>query len=250
MEFKNGIPILQYPLVNENVALTATATSLNLTDDIDFMITILRRGTVKFIPPIGWDYQKTATGSGGAYSRPTIANVYTGVTNSSTCIAFYEVSAMKPFQVINRMDWSKRHIFLLSLMRNDSIASAVGRFQIKDANTLGAIGEKGIELSIANLTMVGAGYGSARGATGTIAAMAAYQWVDVLIDHQPAVPRIDFYTDVGLGWSIAASITSSANIPQVSGSTDAYYCLSIEKGAVADQPYLQHAGIWHLCFSR
>jgi hypothetical protein len=109
-------------------------------------------------------------------------------------------------------------------------------------NAIGDANSKSIGMTIVNNVMYGEGYGTARGITASLGNMSDVSWYQVKIDHQPAIPRIDYYVNIGAGFpsSPTASITTSANIPQ-SDDGAAYVCFSIEKGAVATDIGLRHS---------
>lgn len=181
---------------------------------------------------------KVGSGDGGSYASNFGQLVWTGATNSSSIICYIQDNSTIPGGGwITNIDFSKRRIVYLTLLRYGSAATCIARYQIKSTNAIGAIAAKGIEILVSNLAVYGAGYNTARGETAKLCDLSEYQYVEIMIDHQPSVPSIDFYVNTGSGFPVfgspTASITASANIPQAAIAVSGYHCVSIEKGAVA-----------------
>jgi hypothetical protein len=192
----------------------------------------------------------TLTGSGGFWNAtPDTFVIYTGVTNSSTAIAYYYDEAPANYYT-EIIPWSKRRIIGFSVILVASAATCVRTIQFKNGYAIGDLAVTGIEIYFDNLDVYGGSYATGLSKTTKLFTATDNKWYRIMIDHQPAVPKIDFYIDTGSGFpafgSPTATISTSNNIPQVDASTSCYVCYSISKGAVDAYCYLGLIDMWSL----
>ena len=155
----------------------------------------------------GWT--TAVTGSGAVTQAVAALDANTGTTTGSTARA-YTLDLYLPGGTNVVVDFSKRILWGFSIRRaTASDADVIGRVQLKAATTEGALAASGIGVRVANLTLTGESYRTAGAFTATIQAMSAGVVYNVVVDHEPAVPRIRFYVNGVL----QATVTDTANIP-------------------------------------
>ena len=199
---------------------------------------LLKAGNLLHIPTnAGWT--EVVTGSGSSSQIPSYCAVYTGATNSSTALLHTVMRGFRSADLTaNRIDWDKKLYFLFKIARFTAAATAVARIQIKEANTIGQLAAKGIELKIANLAMHLESYGTELGTVDLSTAMTSQYPYKVLIAHDPTVPEIKCYVEGAL----VGTQSTAAKIPSGDAGADSRIMVSLLKGAVATQCilYLYH----------
>jgi len=187
----------------------------------------------QLVIPTNAGWTEVATGSGAGAMAIFQLYTATGATNSSTDMYRVNVSALgvagTGYGIIN---WAKKHIFIFRVWRATTSATTIGRVQLKNAATIGAMGEKGIGIRVDNFAIVGESYGASLGTQATGITMVTGEDNKVVIIHDPDVPKIEWWVDGVL----KATETTSAKIPQALTAVQGTFVVSIEKGAVADTP--------------
>ncbi len=217
---------LTSPLVNEAVALTATATNLNLVDDTDFLPLIMSKGYFNFFPTnSGWVEAKTGSGTTGQYVYCSV--VTTGITASSTALLRAALGGLSIADTGHTfsIDWSRKLYFAFVLSRENADTEAICRVQLKPVSTEGILADDGIGVQCTNFTVIGECYGSAaRGTTATIKTFDGNNHESYfLIVNRPAA-GVDFYVD----GTLAATLSTANTLP--AGITDIFIVHSIING--------------------
>lgn len=167
---------------------------------------IMLKGIPLYIPTnSGWT--AAVTGSGTTSQLVPYNEVGSGTTTGSTSRLYLTDFMLGATNT--GTDFSKRILWGFSIRRNTSDASIIARVQMKAATTEGALAGAGFGIRMANLTLTGESYGTAGAFTATIQAMTADSIYYVMVDHEPAVPRIRFYVNGAL----QATVTVAGNQP-------------------------------------
>jgi hypothetical protein len=231
---------LTSPLVNEAVALTATATNLNLVDDTNFIMELVRRTYGVFLP-LPLYSNLTVTGSGAGWSIWGNNVISPGGTTGSTA---YEYSVLPTLS--NQTDWSKKHIWIFWVMTDDNFdASTIFRIQLKDTSQgIGALDDKGIGMELLNNVWNTESYGSARKSTSFSLTQTAWLQTKIMIVHDPTVPKIDFYKNDFV--TPFYTETTSDKIPQ-SGTVScvSVFC-SVQNGAGTKNLFCTLPHSWYI----
>ena len=238
MSNKNGIPILTGPYVNGSVALTATAANLNLSENSNYWAELFRRVPFRKYGYSGWTKAAIISGDGWGLENTVDVHTTTAASNSGCTVIKTNDNAICPGSLVSYFPFSRRAIiFIPAFLRYGSVAACFGRFQIKQAASEGIAADKSFGLEIRNLALYGETYGSSQGYTAKLCDMSEYINVGLIIDHQPATPKIDFYVDTGAGFPAfgtpTATVTTSAQIPQTNAAAQTYFVWSIIKDATA-----------------
>lgn len=113
--------------------------------------------------PTNWGWTLSIAGSGGCSQFPTEIYVYTGTTALSRGLCFNGVRTLNSGDYSRTVvDYSKRLELLFQMVRVNSDAEAVARIQLKAVQTEGALAAQGLGIEIANYTVYGEAYGTAR----------------------------------------------------------------------------------------
>ena len=160
-------------------------------NDAEAVRRILLNGTL--MAPLLAPWTIAVTGSGTFTAYPGYLYVTTGTTTGSTGRAY---TTDLPFPgATYPVDFSKRILWGFLVQRVTSDTNVIARIQLKAATTEGALAARGLGIRMANLTMTGEGYDSAGAFTGTIQTMTTGVSYSILVDHEPAIPRIRFYVN-------------------------------------------------------
>jgi hypothetical protein len=236
----NGLVILNNPRINENVAMTVTSTNLDLVDDIDFLLDIWEKQRPI---PMTWAGAAGTSTNGGYAANGIRASVNTSATASSNGILRNNAVMLGSSGAnLNFMDFSKRTKIIFDVGRTASDAQVVGYFQIKGATTIGVAATKCLGLKFVNYEMWTETYGTALGNIDLAVAVTSTYQYRVKIDHQPAVPKVDYYVDSGAGFVLKATESTSANIPQAVDTNGTQILLTIANGVGGGTDCLLYCG--------
>jgi hypothetical protein len=181
-----------------------------------------KRYKLIIVQTTGW-YTSNA-GSGGVGQYPLWIETYTGTTANSRGLAYIWSSGLNSGDIGQHLvDWTKRLEirFVVAKLGNDP--ESVCRFQLKEANTEGALAQRGIGIEVDNFTMYGESYGTARG-TVSIGTLTSGHIARVRIVK--VADRVEFYVnDVLMG-----TLTGSY-VPNVKGTNNAFLVVSVINGA-------------------
>lgn len=156
------------------------------------------------VPTAGWT-ALSRVGTGIEASIALYVRVRTGVTANSSCGSYVEIFGFGVGP--GAVNFDKELEFEFEIIRSDSDAECVARIQIKAGATVAQLAAKGLEIEIANYSMIGAGYGTARGPV-ALGNLTSNTRSHIRIHHVPA-KRVDFYID----GTLTGSITDTTNIP-------------------------------------
>ena len=157
--------------------------------------------------PLGAAWTEVVAGSGTSVQAAGYKETTTGTTTGSTSRLYTDVLNFPgtTFPV----DFSKRILWGFTIRRVTSDAAIIARVQLKAATTEGALAASGLGVRAANLTLTGESYRTSGAFTATIQTMTAGDAYNILVDHEPAVPRVRFYVNGVL----QATQSTTGNIP-------------------------------------
>jgi hypothetical protein len=174
--------------------------------------------------PTNGGYSSSYLGSGGAAAEPSRLFVYTGTTASSKAQLYSTVEGLNSGDIHHEyIDWTKRLEFEFVLARVNSDAQVSARIQLKESYAEGILAERGIGVSIANYTMTGEAYGTARGTVS----------IGTLTDNQTTRVKIilkDGSLEFWVNGELKGTLTGTA-VPSVQGTASSYIVISIINGA-------------------
>jgi hypothetical protein len=165
----------------------------------------------------------SVTGSGGQAQRACFLVVGPGATASSSVVLYTYIFGLNTSTLARYyVDWTKRLEIHFTIARLNSDPECVARVQLKESNALGALAQKGVGIEIANYALRGEGYGTARG---TVDLM-------TLTDDRPYEIRIVKDGSVLEFWvnNVLLGQLSGAYVPNVPGTGNAYFVVSINNG--------------------
>ena len=172
-----------------------------------------------------WD--TAVTGTGAVTQDAGRILLITGTTDNSTAIAYDVPHGCAPGGVSGRLDFRNRFIWTFSFTASGGSNANFRRYiQLKEANTAGDLGAIGLGLKLANLTLTGESYATARSDVALMTISASSTYYTVTIDHFPGV-KVDFY----INGTLKGSITTAANVPNALTSADCYMFLATANGA-------------------
>lgn len=216
------------PKINENVALSANSTYLNLTDDIDFLTTLTRRYRYSYMPSV--NAGTSVTGSGSGSSEGSWIEMATGNTALSKCGKFLTTSIFWSHSASSyRVNWNNDIVYLFTVRRNfTSDANVISRVQIKDSQAIGALAEKGIGLRIENYKL----YGESYGASG----LASVDLGTTMTAVTPYEIMVVFTSGSSVKWYVEGVLkgtqSTAGNIPTGEGSATGSFMYSIEANQI------------------
>jgi hypothetical protein len=117
---------------------------------------------IRVLTNAGWSTSNA--GSGAISQTPFYIATYTGTTPNSRGLAYAYVFGLNSGDITKHsVDWTKylELHFLVARLRSDP--QVIARVQLKEANTEGALAQRGIGIEIDNYTLIGEGYGTTRG---------------------------------------------------------------------------------------
>ena len=200
---------------------------------------LFANGNFLVYPFNNWVENKSASGTNG--NGCTFQFVSTGTASSGHSILF----AATPFShgTTNkfRINWDKPLFLSFNFVRLSSDAQCVGRIQVKEVQTEGALAAKGIGIRIDNYTVFAESFGTQLKTTEIFTADndKSYQ-MDILI--RPGV-SIEYYVDKVL----KAVHTTAADIPTGEGGNNGLLLQSIINGVTGGVDallYLQQPKLW------
>ncbi len=140
-----------------------------------------------------------------------------------------------------RINWDKRLYLVFNWRRGTSNAEAVGRFQLKQAATIGAMADEGIGIRADNLVLVGESYGASLGELDLATNLTVEVITQIAILHYPGV-KIEWYVNGVL----KGTQTTAAKIPSGIGGATCSLVSSCNNGAAVTAAATQvfHPKIW------
>lgn len=198
----------------------------------------------------GWTQTITGTGSTGSTPTSLIVNSGAGVSGADTAQLSTGIVGLRDGGA-GYCDWSKNIVLIVPIQRINVLAQDnLAWVQLKEAQTLGAMAEKGIGIDIRRiytdgLDLYGESYGASRASIDLGISLTNYMFADVMIKHYPAVPKIEWYVDIGdgNGFVLKGTETTSANIPQTAGTAPVYLCNCVTKTVANAAPVMQTIGL-------
>jgi len=175
---------------------------------------LLKKYKVIHIDPSNWSTSNS--GSGVVEEAPVYLRVRTGTTANSRGLAWHPVHWLNSGDAwYSYCDYSKRLEWEFLLVRVNSDAESVGRIQLKQVNSEGALAALGLGLQIDNFTVTGEAYGTARG-TVSLGTMTPGWFWNVRIVHVPGV-RVEFWVNDDLagvltGTAVPSGLSSTSFI--------------------------------------
>jgi len=200
---------------------------LDATDDAEYLMRLIinAKGAIGIMPLYS---NLTVTGSGGGWAGFGNNLLYTGTTYNSSASEFHLI----PYTLSGNTDWTKKHIWIFKLACGDGSydANTIARIQIKSSATgLGALAEPGFGFELLNTTWNMESYGTARNSTNFNLVQFGWLTTQVMIIHDPTVPKIEFYkTDLTTPFYTE---TTSNKIPQAGITVNAAVFCSVQNTA-------------------
>lgn len=209
-------------------------------------VTLLREANVLHIPTnAGWT--AIVTGSGATLQLPSRLTINTGATASSTALLRQQLAGFGLGAAGLRLDWRNKLVLVFQVRRATTDAEVVARVQLKETTAIGQMAERGFGLEVANFAMTGESYGTARGAVDLGTSLTDNVLTQIVIVHEPAIPRIEWYTAESGQGVLRGTQSTAANMPSVLGTVDMTLIVSIARGAtgVADSEWdMAQPKIW------
>jgi len=178
----------------------------------------------QMIIPTNAGWASALSGSGTAYQAPIHLDVGTGTTALSSALLRSLVTQLNSGDISRLyVDWRKRLELSFRFMRLNSDPEFVGRIQLKEASSEGALAERGIGIEIQNLDVYGEGYGTSRGTT-SLGSIPNDRVVRVRLVLGEGV--LEFWIN-----GVLKGKLSGNHIPSVQGTARAYVVISAVNGA-------------------
>lgn len=199
----------------------------------EMLADLLKGGQLLHIPTnAGWTEGKSGAGAPVALQEISRICVNTTVTVSTTDLLYAFIygfgGAGLEFYLKN---WGKKTYIFFSVARQLSDAEVVAFLQFKGTNGIGELAHKGVGIRMDNLTMVGTSFGASQADTALDITMTSQYQYDGVIIHDPSVPKIEWYVDIGDGNGMVLRGTQSTATKIPSGIAVLYAMASIKNGA-------------------
>jgi hypothetical protein len=153
---------------------------------------LYKRYKVIEIPTPVWN--SSNVGSGGVYGVASSLAIWTGTTANSRGLAFLETFGLNSGDRYRTfVDYGKRLIWTFSFDRENSDPECIGRIQLKQTSTEGALANVGIGLEIQNFSVYAESYGTARQTT-LLGTLTIAQIWSMMIVHVPG-SRVEFWVN-------------------------------------------------------
>ncbi|KKN37952.1 hypothetical protein LCGC14_0758390 [marine sediment metagenome] len=205
---------------------------------------MLRTGRL-FMPSLNAQWN-TSVANGGTF---TLKSLYvaanTGATGSASSLGFiYMAGTSKAGSNFEYIDWDKKAVITFPIAARQisgTHTDFVGRVQLKEAGSEGALGAKGIGVEIDVLDLYAESYGVSLAKTDIGIDLVDYQMVRVTIVHTPGV-SIKWYVDDVL----KVTETDTDKIPSGMSGTSGLFAVSGVNGASAGNSriYVGVVTIW------
>lgn len=224
----NGVTAPFLPLAGGTMTGTLNMGGQALTDNFEAFAAFLYENKLRHLAMDSGSMANTKVGSGDLlWSSPEERVLASGATANSSIISHLSINCMNPATLTyGYNDWDLPLILSSMFTLDAADTQAVTRIQLKEANTLGELGEKGIGLIATNLTLTAEAYGTSRdtSALGTLLATAARAYkVDLILRSTGLTIRIN-------GASVG-TITTAGKFPTGDGAAQLYFCVSHQNGA-------------------
>jgi len=178
----------------------------------------------EIVVPTNAGWTTSNVGSGGVTQAPFLLAPYTGLTANSRGLATAIVFGLNSGALSRYyIDWTKRLELNFIVLRLNSDSEVVAHFQLKEIATEGILAERGIGLSIANYTVTGEAYGTARG-TAALGTLTDDRLWRVRIIKEAG--RVEFWVK-----GVLVGTLTGAAVPNVVGTENVSTVVSIINGA-------------------
>ncbi|KKM76489.1 hypothetical protein LCGC14_1379650 [marine sediment metagenome] len=186
---------------------------------------LMRAANVACIPTnAGWS--STLVGTGGVQYWPSFMYLFSGVNANSSSLQTARLLGFCQGAVTTLgITWDQKLLFVFEISRENTDAESTIRFQIKAANALGQLADKGIGLQVDNMALHGESYGVARGDVDLGEVLVSDRSRQVAIFHDPDTPKIDFYVD-----GVLEGTQSTANNMPTGTSNTVFIVISVSNG--------------------
>jgi len=189
----------------------------------------------------GWTASNTGTGGNGG--NISYMYVLTGTTASSRGLVYALMNGFEEAGGIwSYFNYDKKLYLIFNYRRNGSDSEAVARFQLKRANTEGALADLGIGIRADNLDLIGESYGTELGEVDLGTTLATDRVSQIVIIHYPG-SKIEWYVD----GTLKGTQSTAAKIPSGSSASANYLVSSIVNGVTGGVNAIQailHPKIW------
>lgn len=200
----------------------------------------LRKTVREFEIPVCTGFTTVVTGTGSYAADGTTASVRSGATANSTGLAYISTYGLNSSAAQWGPDFTKRTILSVALSPISGDAVTIRYFQMGSyatAGTYGDLADLGFGIKMTGLAMVGESFGSERGE------VALGNMVDetfmLVIDHNPAAGRIDWYVNGVL----KGSQTDTAKIPNATDTGVSRIVAAVGNGDTAGDARLYFGAI-------
>lgn len=161
--------------------------------------------------------------SGALTQVPFLLGPHTGVTANSRGLAYATTLGLNSGTLSRSyIDWTKWLELSFILLRLNSDAEAVGRFQLKEIGTEGILANQGIGIQATNYALVGEAYGTARG-TVSLGNLTDDRSVKIKIVKKAT--SVEFWVN-----DVLTDILTGTAVPAVAGTAAGYSVASIING--------------------
>ena len=169
-------------------------------------------------------------GSGAHADAPVRITLYTGIVANSSALKYCETAPVRYGGAPASINWSKKLVFIFSMVRINNDAEFVGRIQIKNGVGLGALADDGLGIQVDNFNLTGETYGAlGRGTVALTTVLTSASCYGVMIVHTPGV-KTEFFIDSGGGWVLEGTQTDTTLIPTGMGGGWNYVVASGQNG--------------------
>ncbi len=174
---------------------------------VETLPVLLKGGNLLHIPT-NTRWTQSVAGSGTTVQEIQRIATWTGTTASSSALLRCDLGGFVLASSFWLLDWDKKIYLVFNYVREALDTEAVARFQIKETNTEGALGAKGIGIRSDNFALMGESYGTALGVVNLATTIPVGQSYQIVIIHYPA-SKIEWYVN-GI---LKGTQPTSANIP-------------------------------------
>ncbi|KKL54788.1 hypothetical protein LCGC14_2261900 [marine sediment metagenome] len=225
--------------VEADLAVHLASLNPHLAESLPFLI---KGGTFLILPTnAGWTVSKS--GSGGTEEGVASQKLWTGNTASSKGMLYSNFTGFSPGASYSKVNWDKKLYFIFRYSRSGADAEAIARVQMKETNAEGALAAKGIGIRADDLALTGESYGTELGEVDLGVALTSGRDQQILIIHDPSVPKIEWYVDGVL----EGTQSTAAKIPNgVAGTTSRFVHSIINgvTGGVFAYSLIFHPKLW------
>ena len=187
-----GVPAwsntLDSPIINGTVTTTGLTLPL-FTPNAELEAYLLKDGKLLLIPTqAGWT--EVLVTSGSTISAVTFQKIRAGNTANASALLSVALNGLAG-GVTNYTfkNWDKKLYLFFDYARQYDAPAATARIQLKEVDTIGALGAKGIGLKVLNFALWGESYGTELGEVDLATSLTSLLDKAIFIVHDPACPR-------------------------------------------------------------